>query len=89
MRTAAWLEKLEGGIDKLKEIVIDDSLNIATELEEEMQGLVDAYECEWKQVVEDESQQKRFKHFVNSEEKDDNIVFVSLRDQIMPKAWPN
>jgi len=37
MRTATWLEKLHGGIDKLKEIVIDDSLNIAKELEIEKQ----------------------------------------------------
>lgn len=87
MRTAAWLDKLEGGIDQLKSIVVDDSLNLAEELETDMQGLVDAYECEWKQVIEREELQSRFKHFINSEDKDDNIVFVPMRDQIMPEPW--
>jgi len=30
---------------------------------------------------------KRFKHFVNSDDIDDNIKFVPMRDQKMPKAW--
>ncbi|SDW44522.1 nitrite reductase (NADH) large subunit [Lutibacter oricola] len=89
MRTAAWLDKLEGGIDQLKKVVIDDSLNIAEDLEKEMQSLVNAYECEWKQAVENEEAKKRFTHFVNSEERDDNLVFVPLRDQKMPEHWNN
>jgi nitrite reductase (NADH) large subunit len=52
-----------------------------------MEQLVDAYECEWKQIVEDEQLQGRFKHFINSEESDDNLVFVPMREQKMPKAW--
>ena len=76
MRTAAWLEKLEGGIEQLKKIVVEDSLNIASELESEMEFLVAAYECEWKQAIENEASKKRFSHFVNSEERDDNLTFV-------------
>jgi nitrite reductase (NADH) large subunit len=87
MRTAAWLDKLEGGIEQLKQVVVNDSLNIANELEQEMEQLVNAYECEWKQIVEDEKLQGRFKHFINSEESDDNLVFVPMREQKMPKAW--
>ncbi len=87
MRTAAWLDKLEGGIEQLKQVVVNDSLNIADELEQEMEQLVDAYECEWKQIVEDEQLQGRFKHFINSEDSDDNLVFVPMREQKMPKAW--
>ncbi len=87
MRTAPWLEKLDGGIEHLKKVVIEDSLGIAEELEKEMHGLVNNYECEWKQAIEDPEMMKRFKHFVNSDEGDDNISFVSLRDQKMPKAW--
>ncbi|WP_036383743.1 nitrite reductase large subunit NirB [Muricauda sp. MAR_2010_75] len=89
MRTAAWLEKLEGGIEQLKKIVVDDSLNIAEELEVEMQSLVDKYECEWKQAVENEEIKKRFSHFVNTDERDDNIVFVPMREQKMPEPWTN
>lgn len=86
-RTAAWLDKLEGGIEQLKKMVVDDSLNLASELETEMQFLVEAYECEWKQAIENEETKKRFSHFVNSDDTDDNIVFVPMREQNMPKQW--
>jgi len=89
MRTAAWLEKLEGGMEQLKKIVIEDSLNIAEELETDMQGLVEKYECEWKQAVENEEIGRRFKHFVNTHERDDNLVFVPMREQKMPEPWTN
>ncbi len=85
MRTAAWLDKLEGGIEQLKRIVVGDSLNISQELEAEMQSLVDAYECEWKQAIENDEIKSRFKHFVNSDDADDNILFVPMREQLMPK----
>ncbi|RXG14279.1 nitrite reductase (NADH) large subunit [Leeuwenhoekiella aestuarii] len=87
MRTAPWLDKLEGGIEYLKKVVVEDSLGIAEELELEMQGLVNKYECEWKQAIEDPEMMGRFKHFVNSDETDETIEFVSLRDQKMPKPW--
>lgn len=87
VRTAPWLDKLEGGIEYLKQVVIQDSLGIAQELENEMQGLVNKYECEWKQAIENPEMMKRFKHFVNSDDTDDNLVFVPMRGQKMPKAW--
>lgn len=87
MRTAAWLDKLEGGIDQLKKVVVGDSLNINEELEKEMQFLVDAYECEWKQAIENEESKKRFSHFVNSDDRDDNLVFVPMREQEIPELW--
>tara|TARA_B110001454_G_scaffold213196_1_gene230995 strand:- start:1671 stop:4184 length:2514 start_codon:yes stop_codon:yes gene_type:complete len=89
MRSAAWLDKLEGGIEQLKKVVIQDSLNINLDLEKEMQFLVDAYECEWKQAIENDETKKRFNHFVNSDDRDDNIVFVPMRDQKMPEHWKN
>lgn len=87
VRTAPWLEKLEGGIEYLKKVVIEDSLGIAEDLDKEMQGLVNKYECEWKQAIEDPTMAKRFKHFVNSDDTDDNLVFVPMREMKMPKAW--
>ncbi len=87
VRTAPWLEKLDGGIEYLKQVIIEDSLGIAEDLEIEMQGLVNKYECEWKQAIEDPNMMKRFKHFVNSDDTDDNLVFVPMRDQKMPKPW--
>jgi nitrite reductase (NADH) large subunit len=86
-RTAPWLEKLEGGITYLQNVIINDSLGIVAELDAEMQALVDSYNCEWKEAVETPEIRERYTHFVNSEEADDNIEFVSLREQKMPKEW--
>lgn len=86
-RTAAWLDKLEGGITYLQNVVINDSLGIAEELDAGMQAYVDTYQCEWKEAVENPEIRSRYTHFVNSEDEDDNIEFVSLREQKMPKQW--
>lgn len=87
VRTSTWLEKLEGGIEYLKQVIIDDSLGIVETLETEMQGLVDTFECEWKQAIENPEMMKRFSHFVNSEERDDTLEYIPLRTQKMPRAW--
>ena len=87
VRTSTWLEKLEGGIDYLKNIVINDSLGINETLEAEMQKLVDTFECEWKQAIEDPEMMKRFSHFTNSDDRDDNLEYIPLRGQKMPTAW--
>jgi len=87
VRTSTWLEKLEGGLDYLKEVIIHDRIGICATLESEMESLIGTFECEWKQVLEKPRLLKRFSHFVNSEEKDDNIEYVPLRDQKMPKPW--
>lgn len=86
-RTAAWQERLEGGLDYLKEVIIDDKLGIADDLEKEMQTLVNKFECEWTQAVNSPEMMKRFSHFVNSKEEDDNLVFVPMREQKMPEPW--
>ena len=46
--------------------------------------MVDVYECEWKRAINDPQTLKRFKHFVNSEQADDNVVFVGERGQKRP-----
>ncbi len=86
-RTAAWLEKLEGGIEYLRQVVIDDCLGICDDLEEQLQYMVSTYQCEWKQAVETPSIRKRFSHFINSGEGDDHMEFVKMRDQKMPRPW--
>lgn len=83
-RTSVWLDNLEGGLDYLKQVVIEDTLGIAADLEADMARVVDTYECEWKKAVEDPQTLKRFRHFVNSERSDDNVVFVQERGQIRP-----
>ena len=86
-RTAAWQERLEGGLDYLKQVIIEDTLGICEDLEKEMSTLVNKFECEWTQAVNDPEMMKRFSHFVNSDEEDDNLVFVPMRDQKMPEQW--
>lgn len=87
-RTATWLNKMEGGIDYLRNVVVNDSLGIAERLEEEMQFLVDNYKCEWKEVVESSELRKRFNHFVNApEEKDPTVKFEPLRNQKRAAEW--
>ena len=83
-RTSTWLENLEGGIDYVRKVVCEDSLNLATELEADMAGLVATYECEWKKAINDPDILKRFRHFVNSDKADPNVVFVAERGQIRP-----
>ncbi|MEG3766619.1 nitrite reductase large subunit NirB [Alteromonas sp. 14N.309.X.WAT.G.H12] len=83
-RTSVWMENLEGGLDYLKAVVIEDSLGIGDELEAQMQLIVDAYQCEWKTTLASEESRKRFRQFVNSKQTDSNIQFVDERGQIRP-----
>jgi nitrite reductase (NADH) large subunit len=83
-RTSVWMENLEGGLEYLKSVVIDDSLGICADLEQQMQHIVETYECEWKKAIEDHQSVKRFRQFVNSDMADTNIQFVEVRDQIRP-----
>lgn len=87
-RTAAWLEKIDGGIEYLKEIIIEDKLGICEELEQRMMYLVDTYKCEWKEVVNDPEKRKLFKQFVNTDETEHTIEFVDQRGQKRPADWP-
>jgi nitrite reductase (NADH) large subunit len=83
-RTATWRDNLEGGLDYLRQVVCEDSLGIAAELEADMARIVASYECEWKKAIEDPATLKRFRHFINSPDADDNVVFVQERGQIRP-----
>ena len=83
-RTAVWLDNLEGGLDYLKQVVIGDELGIAAELEADMARVIDSYRCEWRKAIDDPQTLKRFRHFVNSERADDNVVFSEERGQIRP-----
>ena len=83
-RTSVWLENLEGGIDYLKQVVIEDSLGICDELEAQMQHVINTYQCEWKTAINDQEKLKRFRQFVNADKEDENVVFVEERGQVRP-----
>jgi nitrite reductase (NADH) large subunit len=86
-RTATWLDKLDGGIEYLRDVVIHDRLGIGEELERQMQYLVDTYRCEWADVVNDPKKRARFRHFANTSEPDENVALVEERGQRRPKEW--
>ena len=83
-RTSTWRDNLEGGLDYLQDVVVNDSLGLAAELEAQMQHVVDSYQCEWKTAVTTPAVRKRFRSFVNSDQADERIVFVEERGQIRP-----
>lgn len=83
-RTSVWVESLQGGMDHLRDVIIEDSLGICAELDKQMQHLVDTYHCEWKDAIEDPEKLKRFQHFGNSEDNDPRILQVPERHQIRP-----
>ncbi|HEY9035249.1 MAG TPA: nitrite reductase large subunit NirB [Pseudomonadales bacterium] len=85
-RTSTWMQNLEGGLDYLRDVIINDSLGLAAELESEMAHIVGTYQCEWKTTIEDPEKIKRFSHFVNSPEADTQVVFVRERAQIRPAS---
>ncbi len=87
MRTSVWLEKLEGGIDHLREVVVEDKLGICDELEQRMQHLVDTYQCEWAAVVNDPEKRKFFHQFMNTDQTEPTIEFISQREQSRPANW--
>jgi nitrite reductase (NADH) large subunit len=81
-RTAPWLNKMEGGMSYLRNVVVNDSLGMAAQWEAEMDEWVSKYQCEWKEVVDSPELRKRFNHFVNAPgEKDPTVQFEDMRGQ--------
>ncbi|HAT8016690.1 TPA: nitrite reductase (NAD(P)H) [Citrobacter rodentium] len=64
-RTSSWMENLEGGIDYLREVIVEDSLGIAEELEQEMARVVASYQCEWQTTLNDPQQLALFRASIN------------------------
>jgi nitrite reductase (NADH) large subunit len=87
-RTSVWLDKMEGGINHLRDVIVKDSLGIGADLEAQMQHLVDTYECEWAGVVKDPAKRALFRHFANDAAGDDTIQFVPERGQVRPGDGP-
>jgi len=83
-RTSVWMQNMEGGLDYLKEVILEDSLGICNQLEANMENIVDTYQCEWKTALETPEHKRRFVQFVNSKANDENVQFVQERNQIRP-----
>lgn len=85
-RTSVWMDNMEGGLAYLQSVVIEDKLGVCEQLEQQMDNVVDTYQCEWKTTINDEKKLKRFRTFINSDKQDDNIVFIEERGQVRPAS---
>ncbi|GGP61156.1 nitrite reductase large subunit NirB [Saccharothrix coeruleofusca] len=84
-RTSAWIEAMEGGLDHLRAVIVDDSLGICADLEAAMAKHVDSYADEWRGVLEDPEKLARFTTFVNAPgTPDPTISFREERGQKVP-----
>ncbi|KAH0839338.1 hypothetical protein J3R83DRAFT_20 [Lanmaoa asiatica] len=88
MRTARWVEQFEGGIERLKRILLDDELGICEELEKQMDELVGTYSDEWSEVVKSPERRKQFRQFVNTGERLSSMEIIQERGQQRPADWP-
>jgi len=88
-RTATWLESLDGGLDYLRSVIVDDSLGIAAELDAAIERHIATYHDEWAAVLADPNKLRRFVSFVNAPDiPDPSIEFVSQRGQPRPADLP-
>ncbi len=88
-RTAAWLESLDGGLDYLRAVIVDDDIGIAAELDAAIEKHVATYTDEWAAVLQDPDRLRRFLSFVNAPEAPDpSITFSTERGQPRPVLLP-
>ncbi|MFF5309745.1 nitrite reductase large subunit NirB [Streptomyces massasporeus] len=84
-RTSTWLERIPGGLDHVRDVVVHDSLGICDELEQLMRAHVAHYRDEWAETINDPEKLARFVSFVNAPDTPDPVVaFVPERDQMKP-----
>jgi nitrite reductase (NADH) large subunit len=84
-RTAAWIEAMDGGLDHLRSVVVDDSLGLGAELDAAMARHVESYADEWRSTLDDPDRLRRFVSFVNAPgTPDPSITFTTEREQPVP-----
>jgi nitrite reductase (NADH) large subunit len=78
-RTAPWMNKLDGGVEHVRAVVVDDSLGLANELEAMIARHVETYECEWTATLADPVRLAKFRPvFVEPASACDDWVPVAL-----------
>ena len=87
-RTARWVEQLPGGIQYLREVVLEDKLGICAELEKQMGELIGTFFCEWTEVINNPERQKVFQQFGNTKATQDTVENIDEREQARPADWP-
>lgn len=87
-RTARWIESLPGGMDYLREVIINDKLGICADMERQMEELVGSYFCEWTEALKNPEMLKNFRQFNNTDERVETVEPVVERGQQRPSYWP-
>ncbi|GAB7359089.1 hypothetical protein MBLNU230_g5160t2 [Neophaeotheca triangularis] len=88
-RTARWIENLPGGIQYLREVILEDKLGIAADLEQQMEDLIGSFFCEWTETLKSPEKMKLFSQFGNTDETvEETIEKVEERGQGRPAYWP-
>ena len=88
-RTATWIQAMDGGLDHLRAVIVDDHLGIAADLEAAMADHVASYTDEWAAVLSDPDKLARFVSFTNAPHTPDpTIAFTTTRDQPVPTPTP-
>ena len=83
-RTARWLENLEGGLEYVRDVIMEDSLGIVSDLDAQMARLIEQYQCEWRTTLEDPDKLRRFRQMINDDGDDPNVVMIEERAQPRP-----
>ncbi|MCG9681050.1 nitrite reductase large subunit NirB [Vibrio sp. Isolate23] len=83
-RTSVWMENLEGGLEYLKQVVIEDSLGLCDSLESQMQHIVETYQCEWKSTLENPDKLSKFRPFINDDSASQVLPYQRIRGQRIP-----
>jgi nitrite reductase (NADH) large subunit len=84
-RTAVWINEIEGGLDHVRDVVLDDSLGIAADLDAAMAAHIDSYVDEWQATLRDPEKLARFVSFVNAPDQPDaDLRYVVERNQPRP-----
>ncbi|MEV1158132.1 nitrite reductase large subunit NirB [Micromonospora chokoriensis] len=84
-RTAGWIEAMDGGLDHLRSVIVDDSLGLCAELDAAMAQHVSSYSDEWRDVLDDPDRLRRYTSFVNAPDvPDPSITFALERGQPVP-----
>lgn len=87
-RTARWIENLPGGIKYLREVILEDKLGIAADLEQQMVDLVGTFFCEWTETIRDPERRAKFQQFTNTPDTLETVELVKDRGQTRPTYWP-
>jgi nitrite reductase (NADH) large subunit len=84
-RTAPWIAAMDGGLEQLRRVIVDDALGICDDLDAAMAAHVASYSDEWADSLDDPEKLRRFVSFVNAPGAEDtSVVFVSERGQPRP-----